>query len=113
MRAHEEADPAAIIAVLRADARLSISPTGLCWDGRDEITPSFLDGMGALGTWRCLPTRANGQPAVANYLRAHGEEDYCAFTVVVLGMQDGELTEMATFAEPQLFAAFGLPLRLE
>jgi RNA polymerase sigma-70 factor, ECF subfamily len=112
MRAHEKADPDAIIAMLRADARLSISPTGLCWDGRDEITPSFLEGMGALGTWRCLSTRANGQPAVANYLRAWGEADHRAFTVVVLGMRDGELTDMATFAEPQLFPAFGLPLTL-
>ena len=112
MRAHEERDPAAIIAVLRADARLSISPTGLSWDGREEITPSFLEGMGALGEWRCLPTRANGQPAVANYLRAWGEADYRAFTLVVLGIADGRLTEMATFAEPALFAAFGLPATL-
>jgi RNA polymerase sigma-70 factor (ECF subfamily) len=112
MRAHEEGDPGAIIAVLRADARLSISPIGLSWDGRDEITPSFLEGMGALGVWRCLPTRANGQPAVANYLRAWGEEDYRAFTLVVLGIGNGQLTEMATFAEPALFAAFGLPSTL-
>jgi RNA polymerase sigma-70 factor (ECF subfamily) len=109
MRAHEEGDPGAIIAVLRADARLSISPTGLCWDGRAEITPSFLEGMGALGSWRCLPTRANGQPAAANYLRAWGEQEYRAFTLVVLGIEDGLLTEMATFARPELFTAFGLP----
>lgn len=112
MRAHEEGDPGAIIAVLRADARLSISPTGLSWDGRDQITPSFLEGMGALGSWRCVPTRANGQPAVANYLRAWGEEEYRAFTLVVLGIGHGQLTEMATFAEPALFAAFGLPATL-
>ena len=112
MRAHEQGDPGAIVAVLRADARLSISPAGLCWDGREQITPSFLEGMGALGSWRCLPTRANSQPAVGNYLRAWGENQYRAFTVVVLGIQDGELTEMATFARPELFAAFGLPATL-
>jgi RNA polymerase sigma-70 factor (ECF subfamily) len=109
MRAHEQGDPGAIIAVLRADARLSISPTGLCWDGRADITPSFMEGMGALGSWRCLPTRANGQPAVANYLRAWGEQEHRAFTLVVLGIEGGLLTEMATFALPELFAAFGLP----
>ena len=109
IRAHEQGDPGAIIAVLRADARLSISPTGMSWDGRADIAPSFLEGMGALGSWRCLPTRANGQQAVANYLRRRGEQDYRAFTLVVLGIEGGLLTEMATFARPELFDAFGLP----
>jgi len=107
--AHERQDPAAIVAVLREDARRTISPTGLCWDGRGEITQPFLDGMGALGDWRCLPTRANRLPAVGNYLRRRGEAEYVAFTLVVLAAEDGALTEMATFAEPALFAAFGLP----
>jgi len=109
MDAHERQDPAAIVAVLREDARLTISPSGLCWDGLEELTQPFLDGMGALGDWRCLPTRANRQPAVANYLRRWGETDYQAFTLVVLAAEDGALTEMATFAEPTLFGAFGLP----
>lgn len=109
MRAHEQADPAAIVAVLRDDARLTISPAGLCWDGREEITQPFLDGMGALGEWRCVATRANRQPAVANYLRRWGEQEYRAFTLVVLGVEEGALVEMATFAQPELFAAFGLP----
>jgi len=107
--AHETLDPQAIIAVLRDDARLTISPTGLSWDGKDEITQPFLDGMGALGEWRCLPIRANRQPAVAHYLRPWGAHDYAAFTIVVLHIEGGELTEMATFATPELFAAFGLP----
>jgi RNA polymerase sigma-70 factor, ECF subfamily len=109
MRAHEEGDPAAIVAVLREDARLTISPAGMCWEGREQITQPFLDGMGALGDWRCVPTRANRQPAVGNYLRRWGESEFRAFTLVVLAVEDGALAEMATFAEPALFAAFGLP----
>jgi hypothetical protein len=38
-----------------------------------------------------------------------GEQHHRAFTLVVLGTQDGQLTEMATVARPELFAAFGLP----
>jgi len=106
MDAHEQQDPAAIVAVLREDARLTISPTGLCWNGREEITQPFLEGMGALGQWRCLPAGANRQPAVANYLRRWGDTDYRAFSIVVLAVDDGALTEMATFAEPALFEAF-------
>ncbi len=107
--AHETLDPQAIIAVLREDARLTISPTGLAFDGRDEITGPYLEGMGALGEWRCVAIRANRQPAVAHYLRRWGSEQYEAFTVVVLDVSGDQLTELATFAEPSLFAAFGLP----
>ena len=82
----------------------------MVWDGRDEITGPFVDGMGTLGEWRCLATRANRQPAVANYLRPWGSDGgFEAFTIVVLGVDGDRLTEMATFAEPALFAAFGLP----
>ncbi|HZG93226.1 MAG TPA: RNA polymerase subunit sigma-70 [Mycobacteriales bacterium] len=108
IRAHEEVDPAAIVAVLRADARLTISPVGACWDGRDEIAPPYLERMGSLGDWRCVPTSANRQPAVAHYLRRFGEHEFRAFSLVVLGIQGAELVEIATFASPELFAAFGL-----
>jgi RNA polymerase sigma-70 factor, ECF subfamily len=110
MHAHEHADPAAVVALLRDDARLTISPMGMCWDGRDAITPDFIEGMNALGEFRCVELRANHQPAVANYLRRWGETDYRAFTIVVLGIDDhGALVEMTTFASPALFAAFGIP----
>lgn len=107
--AHETLDPAAIIAVLRDDARLTISPTGFAWDGRNAIAEPYLEGMGALGEWRCLAIRANRQPAVAHYLRRWGSRQYEAFTVVVLDVSGDQLTELATFAEPSLFTAFGLP----
>jgi len=108
MDAHEQANPRAVIAVLREDARLTILPAGLCWDGRDEITPDYEEGMGLLGDWRCVPVRANRHPAVAHYLRRWGESQYRAFSLVVLGIQDAAITEITTFAEPGLFAAFGL-----
>jgi RNA polymerase sigma-70 factor (ECF subfamily) len=109
MRAHEQADPAAIVAVLREDARLTINPMGLGWDGREEITQPFLDNMSSLGEWRCLATGANRQPAVATYLRRWDDDTFRAFTLVVLAVEGDELTEMAAFARPELFAAFGLP----
>jgi len=62
---HEQGDPAALVAVLAEDARLTISPNGLCWGGREEISPPFLDDMGALGHWRCVATAADRQLAAA------------------------------------------------
>ena len=79
--------------MLRDDARLTICPTGLCWDGREEVTKPYLEGMGALGEWRCLGIRANRQPAVAHYLRRWGSTQYEAFTVVVLSNYDPPAAE--------------------
>ncbi len=87
--AHEQASPPAVIAILREDARLTISPAGLCWDGRDDITPDFIEGMGAFGEFRGIAIRANHQPAVANYLRRWDDSEYRAFTVTVLGIDNG------------------------
>ena len=109
MKAHEQADPAAVIALLREDARLTISPTRLSWDGRDAITPDFMEGMNALGEFRSVAVGANCQPAVAHYLRRWGDTEFRAFTLVVLEIRDGALLEMTAFARPELFAAFGLP----
>ncbi|MGH8913963.1 MAG: RNA polymerase subunit sigma-70 [Acidimicrobiia bacterium] len=109
MDAHERADPAAVVAMLADDARLTISPMGMVWDGKEEITPGFMENMNSLGEFRCVATRANRQPAVANYLRAWGDDRYRAFSLVVLGIDDGAVVEMTTFAEPSLFEAFELP----
>lgn len=87
--AHESADPDLIIEVLRADARLTINPVGMVWEGKDAIVPDLVANMTALGTWRCLVVRSNGQPAVANYLRRHDDDTHRPFTLTVLETVDG------------------------
>ncbi len=109
MEAHERGDPSAVVALLREDARLTISPMGLRWEGREAITPDFMEGMTALGEFRSVAVRANRHPAVAHYLRRWGDTQFRAFTLVVLDIRGGALFEMTTFARPELFAAFGLP----
>ncbi|MGH8873109.1 MAG: RNA polymerase subunit sigma-70 [Acidimicrobiia bacterium] len=112
IEAHERADPAAVVAMLAEDARLTISPMGMVWDGKDDITPDFMANMNSLGEFRCVATGANRQPAVANYLRTWEDDVYRAFSLVVLGIQDGQVVDMTTFVEPALFEAFGLPASL-
>lgn len=60
-----------MIALLRKDARLVISPDGGAWEGK--VAAALESGMGSLGDWRMLPTRANRAPAAAGYLRRWGE----------------------------------------
>jgi RNA polymerase sigma-70 factor, ECF subfamily len=110
--AHEQADPEALIAMLRDDIRLAISPQVGEWNGEDEVGDALRGGMTILGQWRCLPIMANGQPGVAGYLRRPGETAYSPFSLTVLRFEHGRLVDMAAFEQPSMFPAFGLPASL-
>ena len=55
-----------------------------------------------------MPTSANGNPAIANYLRSPGEPAYRALSVDVLRIADGGITAIHCFLGADIFAAFGL-----
>ena len=65
-------------------------------------------GLGAPGAWRMLPVAANGQPGAAAYLR---DTDGCyrAYGIVVLTATTTGIARIVVFADPGLFARFGLP----
>jgi RNA polymerase sigma-70 factor, ECF subfamily len=107
--AHEQADPEALIAVLRQDVRLAISPQVGEWNGRSEVADALRDGMNTLGRWRFLPIKANGQPGAAGYLRRAGDILFRPFCLVVLHVDSGGLLDIAAFEQPSMFSAFGLP----
>jgi RNA polymerase sigma-70 factor, ECF subfamily len=98
-----------LIAVLRQDVRLAISPQVGEWAGRAEVADALRDGMNALGRWRFLPIRANGQSGAAGYLRRPGDISFHPFCLVVLQVDSGGLLDIATFEQPSMFSAFGLP----
>ena len=111
--AHERADTAALVALLREDAVMTMPPAPTHVAGRQAIyafiSPSLEPASpDYVGHMRGVPTRANLQPAVAIYLRAVGESEYRAMAMDVLTVEDGAVTAITVF-EPHLFAAFGLP----
>ena len=110
--AHEQADPEVLIAVLRHDVRLAISPQAGEWNGGREVGDALRDGMTALGRWRLLPIMANGQPGAAGYLRRPGETAFFPFAITVLRLENGRLIDIAAFEQPSMFPAFGLPASL-
>jgi RNA polymerase sigma-70 factor (ECF subfamily) len=110
--AHEQADPEALIEMLREDVRLAISPQVGEWNGRPEVGDALRDGMNSLGRWRLLPITANGQPGTAGYLRRPGETVFLPFVLGVLRFEDGRLADIAAFEQPSMFTAFGLPASL-
>lgn len=110
--AHQALDPEPIINMLREDARLTILPIGMVWEGKESIVPDYRKNMGGLGHFRSVATFANRQPAVAHYLRKWDDTEFRAFTLVVLSFEDEELVDFTTFMAPQMFANFGLDLVL-
>ena len=110
--AHEQADPEMLIAVLRHDVRLAISPRAGEWNGGREVGDALRDGMTALGRWRLLPIMANGQPGAAGYLRRPGETAFFPFAITVLRLEHGRVIDIAAFEQPSMFTAFGLPASL-
>ena len=110
--AHEQADPEALIEMLRDDVRLAISPQVGEWNGRPEVGDALREGMNSLGRWRLLPITANGQPGAAGDLRRPGETAFLPFVLAVLCFEDGLLADIAAFEQPSMFTVFGLPDRL-
>jgi len=109
--ATERDDVDGLAELMSEDARFSMPPQPGTWQGRDVVVASWVEGgfgTEEFGRLRCLPTRANMQPAVANYLRRPGDEEYRAMALDVLRIADGLVAEIVTFP-PEVFPRFGLP----
>ncbi|WP_407564949.1 RNA polymerase subunit sigma-70 [Streptomyces sp. 184] len=120
--AAERLDMAAMAAVLTEDAKLTMPPNPFWFVGRQTIADFVAQSLDPalpafFGDWRHVPTRANGRPAVAGYVRRPGTTVYRAQTLEVLRVTGGtaraggRIAEITTF-EPHLLPAFGLPMTL-
>ena len=109
--AWEQSDATALVALLRADARLVMPPRPTWYSGRDDIGVFFREHVFAeMGDgWALRPTRANRQPAVAVYWRAPGTLEHRPFGIGVLGIDGDAVAEIAMFVQPDLFPRFALP----
>jgi len=96
----ERVDVEGLAALMLEDVRFSMPPTPGVWTGRSTVVQGWIDGgfgSEAFGSMRCVLTRANGQPAVAGYVRKPGDAAYERLAIDVLRVQDGVVTEIVTF----------------
>ncbi len=108
--AHEQADVEGFAALLHEDARLTMPPHPMWFDGRATIAAASARGFDpAFGSLRSVVTAANRQPAVAHYLRPPEADEYRPLALDVLRVEHGRIVEIVSFVEPELFEAFGLP----
>jgi RNA polymerase sigma-70 factor (ECF subfamily) len=112
--AFERADIDALVALLTEDARLTMPPHPGRWEGADEIG-EFLSTVplrGELRRFRLVPTRANGQPAFAFYVRDRHAPIARAAGILVLTLEGGRVAAMTAFHDTSVLPRFGLPRTL-
>jgi RNA polymerase sigma-70 factor (TIGR02960 family) len=114
MEHSETPDVAALAELMHEELRFSMPPYPGLWEGRDEVVRSWIEGgfgSEAFGSLRCLVTRANRQPAVANYVRKPGDDHYVPMALDVMTIADGAVIDIVTF-DGSTFDKFGLPATL-
>jgi RNA polymerase sigma-70 factor (ECF subfamily) len=111
--AHDRGDVNSLAELLSEDARLTMPPHAVWFEGREAILVASAKGFDpAFGELRSLATGANLQPAVAHYLRSPGASDFRPLALDVLRVEGGRVAEISSFVFPELFPAFGLPMSL-
>jgi RNA polymerase sigma-70 factor, ECF subfamily len=118
MHAIETADDQALTTLLAPTARVSHQPGAgghygtepIWYAGRATILERWAPALHGQHTirMRMVATRANRQPAAAAYILIPGEPAYRAFSLSVVTINEGLLTDLAQFG-PELFPAFRLP----
>jgi RNA polymerase sigma-70 factor, ECF subfamily len=105
--AFEGADAEALELLLCRDATLEATPFRTWFAGNGTCVPYLRTRvLGAPGTWRMLPTRANGQPAAAAYARDSAGA-YQAYGIVLLTVSTTGIAKIVSFGDPTLMVAFG------
>ncbi len=111
MACTEAGDAAGLKALMIEDARFMMPPETGILHGRETIVDAWVTGgFGApeLGKFRLVATRANRQPALANYLLKPGDSEYRALAIDVLHLSAGGVADVIAFTTPS-FAFFDLP----
>ena len=108
----ERGDVEAVAAMLTDDVTLAMPPRPEWYSGLEAVT-AFLrvTPLRAPNRWRVIPTAANGQLAIAQYLRDE-RGGFTAHGIDVFTLDGDRISDFMAFLDPSLFAWFGLPDRL-
>jgi RNA polymerase sigma-70 factor (TIGR02960 family) len=109
----ENGDVDEMVALLTDDARLTMPPLPLEYQGHDAIGAFLRHREEVRGRpLRVVPTRANTQPAFACYLPDTQTGIAHAHAVFVLTLEGGEVSAITWFGDKGVFPHFGLPRTL-
>jgi RNA polymerase sigma-70 factor (ECF subfamily) len=107
--AFERADLAEIKRLLTEDVVMEMPPITNWFVGPDNYAGFIAFAFSRRGThWRMVPVAANGQPALAAYVR--GEDGVLRLhTLQVFTVGKGGISHNAVFQDQGVFDAFALP----
>jgi hypothetical protein len=106
--AFEASDVDGIVSLLADDVRLTMPPLPLEFLGRDEARRFYAIVAARPGRRRLVPTRANGQPALAFYSRDPTGGVFRATSLMVVTLEGRRVTALTRF-DPNVLSHFGLP----
>jgi len=108
--AWERNDVPGLVALLAADARMTMPPIATWYNGRDAVA-AFLARVPLDGSrrWRMTLTTANGQPCLACYLWDVAKNAFTLHSLNVLTFEGAEIAEITVFLDPATFEPFELP----
>jgi RNA polymerase sigma-70 factor (TIGR02960 family) len=109
--AFEGGDVADVVSLLTDDARLTMPPGPLEYQGPAAIARflSAIPAAGHLEMFTLVPTRANGQPAFGCYLRDPHASIAHAYGLMVLTLSGDHIAAITGFPDTSVFSHFGLP----
>jgi RNA polymerase sigma-70 factor, ECF subfamily len=102
-------DVDALRALLAEDAVFSMPPWSSWWRGRETIAGFAKTAAEECAESRTVPTRANGQPAVAYYHLDAETGRYLPAAIDVVSLEGALIKEITAFVIPEIFPRFGLP----
>jgi RNA polymerase sigma-70 factor (TIGR02960 family) len=110
VEAYEAADLDAVVALLTADVFISMPPMPFEYQGREAASRFFAAILGSGRSFRLVPARANGQPALGAYVLGPDGISHGAGLFVLTLTHDRICA--ATRFENTVFPFFGLPRSL-
>jgi RNA polymerase sigma-70 factor (ECF subfamily) len=109
----ERGDADALVALLTEDVTWSMPPLAHWYHGLEAVTDFAVQvPLTGCGSWRHLPTSANGQPAVGFYLWNEDAGAHLSWSINVLTLRGEQIAEITSFIGPDHFVPFGLPASL-
>jgi len=110
--AFERYDIPALVGLLRDDVVMSMPPWDVWLVGPDELASWFLGEGIVCKDGRLLPVEVNGTAGFGNYHKV-GPGRWEPWGIQVIEVADGRIVGHHNYLYPELFAAFGLPPRIE
>jgi RNA polymerase sigma-70 factor (ECF subfamily) len=109
----ERGDADALVALLTEDVTWSMPPLPHWYHGLDAVMDFAVHvPLTSCGSWRHLPTSANGQPAVGCYLWNDDTGAHLSWSINVLTLRDQHIVEITSFVSRDHFVPLGLPASL-